>query len=97
MNYTITLRIGHITKTIHTDAPLGDVSALARHTQEITDAGKIDKAAREIITQLLEYSRSSPKLPYVCDTCGGPLGEDHHTIVSEYLAGVVMCSGCLIK
>ena len=97
MNYTITLRIGHITKTIHTDAPLGDLHALALCAQEIAMAGKIDEAAREIIAQLSASVSSTRGLCCICDTCGGSLGEDYHTIMSENLAGVVMCSKCLTE
>ena len=97
MNYTITLRIGHITKTIHTDAPLGDMHALALCAQEIDMAGKIDEAAREIIAQLSASVSSTRGLCCICDTCGGSLGEDYHTIMSENLAGVVMCSKCLTE
>lgn len=98
MNYTITLRIGHVTKTIFTKAPIGDLRSLAQHAQEILYDGKIEDAAREIIFQLCaQVSDSTHDLHGICDTCGGPLGEDFHTINTECLAGVVMCNECLGK
>jgi hypothetical protein len=62
---------------------------------------ELDAKDRRLIEYLISHRHTSTDSTHdlhgICDTCGGPLGEDFHTISTECLAGVVMCNECLGK
>jgi len=94
MNYTVTLRIGPCSETLRLEAPLGDTAALRVDAQRLLEDGTLKYMVHEILEKL-EPPRSEVRLDAgLRDTCGGTLGGDSTVIMTESLAGVVMCGAC---
>jgi hypothetical protein len=97
---TIMLRVGHVSVTKELKSQLGDIEQLCDEALSIGRTGLLTEMLAEIYSKfaMLKYQEETAttagSLP-LCDTCGMPFEGEGTLVMSENLAGVVMCDKCM--